>query len=142
MNPRSVVFLTLLLAAPLAVSAQPAPTLEGVVTTRDDGLSLPGATVAIESLRLSATTGPDGRYSLALPADAVGQSYEVKVTSAGLVPRTWTFRPEAGTTTQNFALSLTFLACVRIFAINRGSVGTLADGVNLCVGLWHVGLLC
>ena len=30
------------------------------------------------------------------------------MTAAGLVPRTWTFRPEAGTATQNFALSLTF----------------------------------
>ena len=38
----------------------------------------------------------------------MGQTYEVKVTAAGLVPRTWTFRPEAGTATQNFALSLTF----------------------------------
>jgi iron complex outermembrane receptor protein len=108
MNPRVVAVAALLLAFPLAASAQQAPVLEGVVTTRDDGLSLPGATVAIEALNLSATTAADGRYNLALPPEAVGQSYDVKVTAAGLVPRTWTFKPEAGTTTQNFALSLTF----------------------------------
>ena len=67
--------------------------------TRDDGLSLPGATVAIEALNLTATTDGEGRYTLTLPADAAGQTYEVKVTAAGLVPRTWTFRPEAGTVT-------------------------------------------
>jgi hypothetical protein len=96
------------LAFPLMASAQQGPVLTGVVTTRDDGLSLPGATVAIVALNLSATTDDEGRYTLTLPADAAGQTHEVKVTAAGLVPRTWTFRPEAGTVTQNFALSLTF----------------------------------
>ena len=96
------------LALPLAAVAQEAPVLTGVVTTRDDGLGLPGATVAIDALNLSATADAEGRYTLALPPEAVGQSYEVRVTAAGLVPRTWTFRPEAGAVTQNFALSLTF----------------------------------
>ena len=108
MKTPSLAVAALLVAFPLIASAQSAPVLTGVVTTRDDGLSLPGATVAIEALSLSATTDSEGRYTLALPADAAGQTYEVKVTAAGLVPRTWTFRPEAGTATQNFALSLTF----------------------------------
>ena len=98
----------LVLALPVLASAQQPPVLTGVVSTRDDGLSLPGATVAIDALSLTATTDSEGRYTLTLPAEAVGQAHEVKVTAAGLVPRTWTFRPEAGTTTQNFALSLTF----------------------------------
>ena len=42
--------------------------LTGVVTTREDGLPLPGATVTIDSLRLSATTDASGRFSLSLPA--------------------------------------------------------------------------
>src|SRR5687767_14850484 len=112
-----------LAASPLIASAQQAPALTGIVTTRDDGLSLPGATVSIEALNLSATTDSEGRYTLNLPADAAGQSYEVKVTSAGLVPRTWTFRPEAGTSTvQNFALSLTFAEEI--------TVGSRAVGVE------------
>ena len=108
MKTRLLAVAALLLLFPLAAAAQQPPVLTGIVTTRDDGLSLPGATVAIEALNLSATTDSEGRYTLALPAEAVGQSHEVKVTAAGLVPRTWTFRPEAGTATQNFALSLTF----------------------------------
>ena len=108
MKPRFLAVAAFLVVFPLAASAQPPVVLTGVVTTRDDGLSLPGATVTIAVLNLSATTAADGRYTLTLPPEAVGQSYEVKVTSAGLVPRTWTFRPEAGTATQNFALSLTF----------------------------------
>jgi iron complex outermembrane receptor protein len=100
--------LALVLAAPLAAVAQPSAVLTGVVTTRDDGLPLPGATVAIESLSLSATTDAEGRYSLALPPEAVGQTLEAKVSASGLVPRTWTFRAEAGTVTRDFAMSLTF----------------------------------
>jgi iron complex outermembrane receptor protein len=112
-----------LVVFPLTASAQQPPTLTGVVTTRDDGLSLPGATVSIEALTLSATTDNEGRYTLTLPADAAGQTYEVKVTSAGLVPRTWTFRPEAGATIiQNFALSLTFAEEI--------TVGSRAVGVE------------
>ena len=108
MKPRVVALVALVLACPLVVHAQQPPVLEGVVTTRDDGLGLPGATVAIEALGLSAVSGADGHYSLTLPPASVGQTYEVKVTASGLVPRTWTFRPEAGTTTQGFAMSLTF----------------------------------
>jgi iron complex outermembrane receptor protein len=108
MNTRFLAVAAILVAFPSIASAQQGPVLTGVVTTRDDGLSLPGATVAIEALNLSATTDSEGRYTLTLPADAAGQSYEVKVTAAGLVPRTWSFRPEAGTVTRDFALSLTF----------------------------------
>ena len=107
-TPAALLAVAFAVAIPGAAAAQPAPVLSGVVTTRDDGLSLPGATVAIEALSLAATTDAEGRYTLALPAEAVGQSYEVKVSAAGLVPRTWTFRPEAGTVTRDFALSLTF----------------------------------
>jgi iron complex outermembrane receptor protein len=108
MNPRVLPVLALVFLLPSLAAAQQAPVLTGVITTRDDGLSLPGATVSIEALSLSATTDNDGRYTLTLPPEAVGQSYEVRVSAAGLVPRTWTLRPEAGTLTQDFALSLTF----------------------------------
>src|SRR5687767_6095833 len=123
MNPRPLAVAAFLCAIPLIAAAQQTPALTGVVTTRDDGLSLPGATVAIEVLNLTSTTDNEGRYTLTLPADAAGQTYEVKVTSAGLVPRTWTFRPEAGTTIiQNFALSLTFAEEI--------TVGSRAVGVE------------
>ena len=117
--------LAAVLALALAVPAlaQEPLTLSGVVTTRDDGLPLPGATVAIESLSLSAVTDSEGRYTLTIPPDSVGQTLEVKVTAAGLVPRTWTYRPETGmTVSQNFALSLTFAEEI--------TVGSRAVGVE------------
>lgn len=121
----ALVVLTSIAAVPHARAQAPAgPGLSGVVTTRDDGLSLPGATVAIESLSLSATTDAEGRYSLALPAEAVGQTLEVKVSSAGLVPRTWSFKAAPGTVQQDFALSLTFQEEI---TVGSRAVGVVAE---------------
>ena len=49
--------------------AQEATVLSGVVTTAADGLAVPGATVAIESLGLSAVTDSEGRYTLTVTAN-------------------------------------------------------------------------
>jgi iron complex outermembrane receptor protein len=93
---------------PLSAAAQDM-VLTGVVTTRDDGLPLPGATVSIDALKLSATTDASGRFTLALPAGTpTDQPLEVRVSAAGLLPKTWAFRPAAGTVTHDFALALTF----------------------------------
>ena len=60
-------------------------TVTGKVTTAADGLALPGATVTIPALKLSAETGEDGTYSITVPAsDARGQTVEVKVIYFGL----------------------------------------------------------
>lgn len=63
-------------AAPSTPSAAPSPTPEmivtGFVTTRDDGLSVPGATVTIDSLKLSTFSEMHGRYTLTLPGDQGG----------------------------------------------------------------------
>jgi iron complex outermembrane receptor protein len=83
--------------------------LTGVVTTRDDGLPVPGATVAIDSLPLSATTDASGRFTLTLPAaTATDKSLEVRVSAPGLPPRVWSFKPAPGTISHDFALALTF----------------------------------
>jgi len=63
---KTLLVLLVLLVLPGAVLAQEM-VLTGVVTTRDDGLSLPGATVSIEALKLSATADAEGRYSITLP---------------------------------------------------------------------------
>lgn len=118
---RAALALVALLAAP-AASAQDM-VLTGVVTTKDDGLSLPGAIVSIESLQLSATTDAEGRYRLSLPPGTKTDApLVVRVTAAGLVPRTWSFRPSAGVTTHDFALALTFSEEV--------TVGSRAVGVE------------
>jgi len=118
-------FLFALLALP-AVSHAQDMVLTGVVTTRDDGLSLPGATVSIESLKLSATTDAEGRFTLTLPAGTpMTTSLEVRVTSTGLLPRTWSFKPVAGTLTHDFALALTFSEEI---TVGSRAVGVEAQG--------------
>jgi hypothetical protein len=54
------------------------------VTTKDDGLALPGATVSIPSVNLSAVTDTEGRYTIEIPARLVtGQTVEVQASSSG-----------------------------------------------------------
>jgi iron complex outermembrane receptor protein len=83
-------------------------TLSGQVTTRDDGAPVPGATVSIPSLNLSAVTDPAGRYSLSVPADAVKGTVEVQVAASGLRPRTTSLKLAPGATSLDFALVVGF----------------------------------
>jgi iron complex outermembrane receptor protein len=100
--------------------------LTGTVTTKDDGLSLPGATVSINALKLSATTGPDGKYTLNLPAGTpTTTALDVRVTAAGLLPKAWSFKPTAGTVTHDFALALTFSEEI---TVGSRAVGVEAEG--------------
>lgn len=104
--------LTLAVLALLAFSAPSFAqemVLTGIVSTRDDGLALPGATVSIEGLKLTATTDATGRYTLVLPAGTpTNAALEVRVSSSGLLSKTWSFKPAPGTLTHDFALVLTF----------------------------------
>jgi iron complex outermembrane receptor protein len=100
--------------------------LTGTVTTKDDGLSLPGATVSINALKLSATTGPDGKFTLNLPAGtSTTTALDVRVTAAGLLPKAWSFKPAAGTVTHDFALALTFSEEI---TVGSRAVGVEAEG--------------
>jgi iron complex outermembrane receptor protein len=100
--------------------------LTGLVTTRDDGLSLPGATVLIEALKLEATTDAEGRYRLTLPpGTSTTIALEVRVTSSGLLPRTWSFKPVAGVITHDFALALTFSEEI---TVGSRAIGVEAEG--------------
>lgn len=117
--------LFLALALPVVSMAQEM-ILTGVVTTRDDGLSLPGATVSIDALNLSAVTDAEGRYTLTLPAGtSTATALEVRVTSTGLLPRSWSFKPVAGVLTHNFALALTFSEEI---TVGSRAVGVEAEG--------------
>jgi iron complex outermembrane receptor protein len=104
---RAFVAVAAALSLAVAAHAQPTATVTGVVTTREDGLPLPGATVAIESLGLSAVTDAQGRYRLEVPAAAVGQTVEVKATVSALTPRTVQIRL-VGDVTHDFSLGLGF----------------------------------
>ena len=112
-------------ALPLSASAADM-LLTGVVTTRDDGLPVSGATVTIDALRLTTTTDASGRYTLELPAGTpTDKSLEVRVNATGLLPRAWSFRPAAGTTTRDFALALTFSEEI---TVGSRAVGVEAEG--------------
>jgi iron complex outermembrane receptor protein len=103
----SASLLAVLALLPALAQAQSAITVSGVVTTRDDGLPLPGATVAIESLSVSATTDAEGRYRLEVPSSAAGQTVDLKASFAGLNPRVTPVRLTTSLT-HDFALGLGF----------------------------------
>lgn len=84
-------------------------TVTGTVTTVGDGLSLPGASVAIPALKLTADTATDGSYSLTVPAAlAKGQTVELRVTFPGLQPQSANIVLVPGPITRDFALAFGF----------------------------------
>src|SRR5215217_4661620 len=71
-----------------AAHAQGTAVVTGKVTTAADGLPLPGASVSIAALKLTAETAADGTYKIEVPApQAKGQTVEIRVTFPGLQPQ-------------------------------------------------------
>ncbi len=122
--------LTFALVFPALALAQATPTLRGTVTTRDDGLPLPGATVTIASLNLSAVTDQAGHYAIEVPAQAAGQTVEVKVSAAGLTPRTVPVKL-TGTVTRDFALALGFQEEITVGSRAAGAEAEKAVPVDI-----------
>ena len=70
------------------LSAQSPTTVSGVVTTRADGLPVPGAVVSIVGSDVTATTDGDGKYRLDVPAAmARAGKLQIKVEGLGLPPK-------------------------------------------------------
>ncbi|HEX4952156.1 MAG TPA: TonB-dependent receptor [Thermoanaerobaculia bacterium] len=121
-----------LLSLPSALLAQEDVVLSGQVLSADDGLPLPGATVTIPVLGLSATTDDDGRYSLTIPAaQAVGQRTEVTVTFPGLQPGKAVVTLGPGAVSQDFALGLSFHETVTVGSRAAGAAAQDAVPVDL-----------
>src|SRR5687767_7392069 len=82
----------LLGVALVTFAAFPASAQEAVLSgrvTHEDGAPVANATVSIPELGLSATTDPDGRYTLTVPPGSVsGRTVEVRVVAPGLQSRT------------------------------------------------------
>ncbi len=69
----------------IALAAQVLSTVSGVVTTRVDGLPLPGAMITLVGSDLSATTDSEGKYKLEIPPAFVRAGrIQVKVDALGL----------------------------------------------------------
>jgi len=92
---------------PIALLAQGAATVTGRVTNAQ-GQPEAAVLVRIESLNVGATSGADGNYRLAIPADRIraGQSVSITASRQGLsnVSRQLTLSPGASLT-QNFTMS-------------------------------------
>jgi iron complex outermembrane recepter protein len=115
----------LALLSPALAYAQEPTVVTGRITTRDDGLPVPGATVAIPTLKLSAATDSDGRYRLTVPAaQAKGQEVELSVTFAGLQPRSVRIKLAPDTVMQDFALGLSFAEEI---TVGSRTIGTAAE---------------
>ena len=87
LKPRRILAALATLCLPVAAFAQTPATISGTVT-REDGSPLPGATIAIPTLGVGATTRPDGRYSLVFPHRAEGQTVTLSVRAIGYKPQT------------------------------------------------------
>ena len=124
--------LALILLCPAVASAQDPSVVTGRITTRDDGLPLPGATVSIPTLKLTAVTDADGRYQLAVPpGQAKGQSVELNVTFAGLQPRSVQINLSPGTVTQDIALGLSFTEEITVGSRTIGAAAEKAVPVDI-----------
>jgi iron complex outermembrane receptor protein len=127
-----LVLATLAFAGP--ARAQDATVIAGQVTTKDDGLSLPGATVSIPALNVSAVTDAEGRYVLPLPPGKTSGTVELRITFAGLSPVILQVRLQPGTVTQDVALGLSFSEQVTVGSRAPGAEAQKAVPVDVISG--------
>jgi iron complex outermembrane recepter protein len=121
-----------LVFAATAASAQQASVITGQVTTRNDGLPLPGAMVSIPSLNVTAVTDEEGRYTLNVPANAVrGQLVEIQTTFAGLAPSSSEIRLTPGSITHDVAMTLSFAESITVGSRAPGAEAEKAVPIDI-----------
>jgi len=125
------VALVLLTTAPL-VAAQEIVTVSGTVTTRADGLSVPGARVSVEGSADSVVTDANGHYALAVPRSLVrGDRLQVKVDALGLPAKVTDVVVSGATVTLDVALSLGFTEQVTVGSRAAGAAAEKAVPVDV-----------
>src|SRR5689334_16213430 len=125
------VTLVLLAGVPL-VSAQDVVTVSGTVTTRADGLSVPGAQVSVVGSTESVTTDANGQYSLTVPRSLVrGDRLQVKVEALGLPAKITEVVVSGPTVTLDVALSLGFTEQVTVGSRAAGAAAEKAVPVDV-----------
>ena len=97
-------------AAVVPALAQEPITVAGTITTRADGLSVPGAVVTIVGTNRATTTDAAGRYTLEVPRTALrGGEVQIRIEALGLPPKLITVNTEAeGVITVDVALTIGF----------------------------------
>ncbi len=123
-----VLVLVALLVFPPALAAA-GLTIEGKVTSRDDGSPLPGATVAAPAFGVETTTDAEGRYVLLLPATVgPGQEVELEVRFQGLDSVSRRVAAGAGV---DFALGLSFHESITVGSRAGGTAAEQAVPVDV-----------
>src|SRR5262245_35702945 len=96
-------------------SAQEVLSISGTVTTRADGMPVPGAVVTVVGVVGAATTDSTGHYNLQVPRDRVrGERIQLKVEGLGLRAETAEVAVSGTTLTADVALSLAFTEQVTV----------------------------
>lgn len=103
-KPASVFAVILFLAASV-LFAQGSTTIKGRVTAAD-GAPLPGVTVSIDELHISAVTDADGRYTLTAPAN--GRPMKISAVLEGFQRRTGDVQLSGGDVTRDFTMRIAF----------------------------------
>jgi iron complex outermembrane receptor protein len=112
---RIVLWCLLCLAVSRPTLAQDVIVISGAVTTRADGLSVPGAVVSVAGSDASATTDASGRYTLQVPRSAVRDGrILVKVDAPGLPSTSTDVAANAPSLIVDVALTLAFTGQVTV----------------------------
>ena len=130
--PVSALALFVLVLAPVLAppaAAQEGLLLEGRVVDAASGEPLPNVSVSIPSLGLETVTGSDGTYTLAIPAQAQGQTVEVRATLPPFQASSQEVVLSPGTT-QDFALGLTFHESITVGSRASGAAAEKAVPVD------------
>jgi iron complex outermembrane receptor protein len=106
---RSLLVLVVIATTAGVASAQEALTISGSVTTRVDGVAVPGAVVSIVGTDVTTTTDAAGNYTLHVPRSSIqGDHLQLKVDGLGLPPKIIEVATDSATVTANVALTLAF----------------------------------
>jgi hypothetical protein len=130
---RRISMALLLVFAAGAASAQDAITISGVVTTRADGLSVPGAVVSVvDASEVAATTDTAGRYTLNVPRSLVrAERIQLKIDALGLPSKIVDVVVSGPTLSADVALSLGFTEQVTVGSRAAGAEAEKAVAVDI-----------
>ena len=124
--------LCLCLTVGRAASAQDVLTVSGVVTTRADGVAVPGAVVTVAGSAATATTDATGRYTLKVPRTAVqGERIELRVAAPGLQPKATDILVTSQAITADVALVIDFSTQVTVGSRAAGAEAEKAVPVDV-----------
>ena len=122
----------LVLAIGDAAAAQDVITIAGTVTTRADGLSVPGATVSVIDTTITTTTDTSGRYALEVPRSvARGARIQLKVDAPGLPSKVTDVAVSSPALTVDVGLTLAFAEQVTVGSRTAGADAQKAVPVDV-----------